>query len=74
METSTSSFLPVKTIPDQCSSVGISEDFILKTDAAEVGLSATLAQGDKNGIIHPIAYSSGTLQQHEKYYAVTDWV
>ena len=43
-----------------------SKDFILETDASGVGLSGILAQGDEDGIIHPIAYASGTLEQHEK--------
>ena len=48
------------------------KDFILETDVSGVGLGAILAQGDKDGNVHPIAYASRTLQQHEKNYAVTE--
>ena len=57
---------PVLAFPD------FTKDFILETDASGVGLGAILAQGDKDGNVHPIAYASRTLQQHEKNYAVTE--
>ena len=57
---------PVLAFPD------FTKDFILETDASGLGLGAILAQGDKDGNVHPIAYASRTLQQHEKNYAVTE--
>ena len=57
---------PVLAFPD------FTKDFILETDASGVGLGAILAQGDKDGNVHPIAYDSRTLQQHKKNYAVTE--
>ena len=46
--------------------------FILETDASGAGLGAILAQSHKDEMVHPIAYASRTLQQHEKNYAITE--
>ena len=39
----------------------------MEVDASGVGLSATLVQQQQDGMVWPIAYSSRTLQQHEKH-------
>ena len=57
---------PVLAFPD------FARDFILETDTSGMGLGAILAQADEDGMVHPIAYASRTLQQHEKNYAITE--
>ena len=47
-------------------------EFILETDASYVGLGAILSQQQDDGTIHPIAYASRSLDQHEKNYGVTE--
>ena len=57
---------PVLAFPD------FTRDFVLETDASGVGLCAILAQTHEDGVTHPIAYASRTLQQHERNYAATE--
>ena len=46
--------------------------FILETDASGTGLGAVLAQRHADGLVHPVAYASRSLQPHEKNYGVTE--
>ena len=47
--------VPLLTIPD------FSRNFLLETDASGDGLGAVVAQKLEDGIVHPIAYASRTL-------------
>ena len=48
------------------------ECFILETVASGLGLGAVLSQKQLNGKVAPIAYTSQTLQQHEKKYGTLE--
>ena len=58
--------VPLLTIPD------FSRNFLLETDASGDGLGAVVAQKFEDGIVHPIAYASRTLQPHKRNYGVTE--
>ena len=47
-------------------------EFFLETDASYVGLGAVLFQQQEDGSVHPIAYASRSLDQHERNYGVTE--
>ena len=47
------------------------KDFILTTDASEVGIGAVLSQGTP-GCDKPVAYMSRCLNKHEKNYSTTE--
>ena len=47
-------------------------EFVLETDASYVGLGAVLSQQQDDGKVHPIAYASRSLDQHERNYGVTE--
>ena len=49
-----------------------SREFILETNASGDGLGAVLAQKLSEGVVHPLAYASRSLQPHEKNYGVTE--
>ena len=49
-----------------------SRNFRLETDACVKGLGAVLAQMQKDGQAHPVAYASRALSDVEKRYAVTE--
>ena len=50
---------------------GSDQEFILETDASGVGLGAVLSQ-EQDGLVHPIAYASRSLDPHEKNYGITE--
>ena len=49
----------------------VNEEFILRTDASDVGLGATLLQ-HRDGQIFPVAYASRKSLDREKRYCVMD--
>lgn len=51
---------------------GAGRSFILETDASCVGLGAVLSQAQDNGMVHPIAYASRSLDKHEKNYGISE--
>ena len=51
---------------------GEGKEFILETDASGEGLGAVLAQKQADGLIHPVAYASRSLNPHEKSYAISE--
>jgi phospholipid-translocating ATPase len=46
--------------------------FILMTDASEVGAGAVLLQKQESGVEHPIAYYSKKFNKHEKNYSTIE--
>ena len=51
---------------------GPGKTFILETDASTEGLGAILSQPQDDGTIHPVAYASRSLNQHEKNYGISE--
>ena len=51
---------------------GLSEEFVIETDASKVGLGAVLAQKQPDGTVHPIAYASHSLQPAERNYEISE--
>jgi hypothetical protein len=51
---------------------GPGHSFILETDASTVGLGAVLSQMREDGTIHPIAYSSRSVDKHERNYGISE--
>ena len=51
---------------------GLSEEFVIETDASTVGLGAVLAQKQPDGTVHPIAYTSRSLQPAERNYGISE--
>jgi len=47
-------------------------DVVLDTDASYQDLGAALLQRQKDGRLHPIAYTSGALSRAEKNYGIID--
>ena len=47
------------------------KDFLIQTDASDVGIGAVLSQVH-NGEEHPVVYLSRKLNDHEKKYAVIE--
>ena len=56
---------PVLLIPD------LSKQFIVRSDASDVGLGATLLQ-EKDDLLHPVAYASRKLLDRETRYSVIE--
>ena len=48
------------------------QEFILQTDASDVGVGAILSQHDKDGVEHVIAYSSKAISPRERNYSTTE--
>ena len=46
--------------------------FTLETDASTVGLGAVLSQVQEDGMVHPIAYASRTVDKHERNYGISE--
>ena len=48
------------------------KNFVLETDASNLGLGAVLSQLQDDGHVHPVAYASRGLSRAETNYSVTD--
>ena len=46
--------------------------FMLETDALGKGPGAVLAQKQKDGMLHPVAYATRSLHSHEKNYGISE--
>lgn len=46
--------------------------FTLETDASTVGLGAVLYQEQADGVIHPTAYASCSVDKYEKNYGILE--
>ena len=51
---------------------GSDKEFILETDASGLGLGAVLSQRQEDGLIHPIAYASRSLNSHEQNDCISE--
>ena len=56
---------PILVLPD------VNKEFVLRTDASDIGLGATLLQ-NREGHISPVAYASRKLLDREKRYSVME--
>ena len=56
---------PILVLPD------VNKEFVLRTDASDIGLGATLLQ-NRDGHIFPVAYASRKLLDREKRYSVME--
>ena len=56
---------PILALPD------LSQNFILRTDASDVGIGASLLQ-EHNGTLHPVIYVSRKLLQREQNYSIIE--
>ena len=51
---------------------GPDRSFILETDASGIGLGAVLSQAQDDGVVHPIAYASRSLDKHERNSGISE--
>ena len=51
---------------------GPDRSFVLETDASTIGLGAVLSQIQDDGIVHPVAYASRSVDKHEKNYGISE--
>ena len=51
---------------------GSDAEFVLETDASKIGLGANLSQQQSDGMLHPIAYASRSLDPSESDYGITE--
>ena len=51
---------------------GPDAEFVLETDASGIGLGAVLSQQQSDGMLHPIAYASRSLDPSESNYGITE--
>ena len=50
---------------------GLDAEFVLEMDASKIGLGAVLSQQQSDGMLHPIAYGSRSLDPSESNYSIT---
>ena len=52
--------------------IGLDAEFVLEMDASRTGLGAVVWQQQSDGMLHPIAYASHSLDPSESNYSITE--